>query len=49
MEKVETIALTERQKRSRRNRNIALGIALGALVIIFYAITIIRMVPGGHQ
>jgi high-affinity K+ transport system ATPase subunit B len=49
MEKVETIELTERQKRSRRNRNVALGVVLGALVIIFYAITIIRMVPGGHQ
>lgn len=48
MEKVETIELTERQKRSRRNRNIALGVVLGALVVIFYAITIIRMVPGGH-
>jgi hypothetical protein len=48
MEKVETIELTERQKRSRRNRNVALGVVLGALVIIFYAITIIRMVPGGH-
>ena len=49
MEKVEMIELTERQKRSRRNRNVALGVVLGALVIIFYAITIIRMVPGGHQ
>lgn len=49
MEKIETIELTERQKRSRRNRNIALGLVLGALVIIFYAITIIRVVPGGHQ
>jgi len=48
MEKVETIELTEPQKRSRRNRNVALGVVLGALVIIFYAITIIRMVPGGH-
>jgi hypothetical protein len=48
MEKLETIELTEPQKRSRRNRNLALGLTLAALVIIFYAITIIRMVPGGH-
>jgi hypothetical protein len=48
MEKLETIELTEPQKRSRRNRNLALGLTLAALVVIFYAITIIRMVPGGH-
>jgi len=48
MEKIEMIELTETQKRSRRNRNIALGLTLAALVVIFYAITIIRMVPGGH-
>ncbi|MDB5523572.1 MAG: hypothetical protein JWM58_1335 [Rhizobium sp.] len=45
---MDKIELTELQKRSLRNRNIALGIALAALVIIFYAITIIRMVPAGH-
>ena len=45
---MEKIELTDVQKRSRRNRNIALGVTLGALVVIFYAITIIRMVPGGH-
>jgi hypothetical protein len=46
---MEKIVLTEAQKRSRRNRNLALGLTLAALVVIFYAITIIRMVPGGHQ
>jgi hypothetical protein len=46
---MDKIELTELQKRSRRNRNIALGVSLAALVVIFYAITIIRMVPGaGH-
>jgi hypothetical protein len=45
---MDRIELTELQKRSRRNRNIALGVSLAALVIIFYAITIIRMVPPGH-
>ena len=45
---MEKIELTDIQKRSRRNRNIALGVTLGALGVIFYAITIIRMVPGGH-
>ena len=46
---MDKIELTEPQKRSRRNRNIALGITLAALVIIFYAITIVRMVPAGPQ
>jgi hypothetical protein len=45
---MDKIELTEVQKRSRRNRNLALGLSLAALVVIFYAITIIRMVPGGH-
>jgi hypothetical protein len=44
---METIQLTEPQKKSRRNRNIALGIVLALLVVIFYAITIIKMVPPG--
>jgi hypothetical protein len=45
---MEKIELTDLQKRSRRNRNIAIGVALAALVVIFYAITIIRMVPAGQ-
>ena len=44
---VEKIELTEPQKKSRRNRNIALGIVLALLVVMFYAITIIKMVPPG--
>lgn len=34
----------ERMKR-RRRRSIALGIALGVLVLIFYALTIAKMGP----
>lgn len=45
---MEKIELTGPQKKSRRNRNIALGITLALLVVIFYAITIIKMVPAGH-
>lgn len=29
--------------RRRKSRNIALGLALGALVMLFYLITIVRM------
>jgi hypothetical protein len=45
---MERIELTEVQKRSRRNRNIAIGVSLFALAVIFYAITIVRVVPPGH-
>ncbi|MBB3945014.1 hypothetical protein GGQ73_000939 [Rhizobium skierniewicense] len=40
---METIKLNEAQKRSRRGRNVALGIALAALVVLFYIITIIKI------
>ncbi len=40
---METIKLNDAQKRSRRGRNIALGILLAALVVLFYIITIIKI------
>ncbi|WP_337266637.1 hypothetical protein [Oryzifoliimicrobium ureilyticus] len=40
---IETVKLTEAQRKSRRNRNIALGIVLAAMVLLFYAITIVKM------
>ena len=40
---METVELNERQKKSRRGRNIALGVVLASLVIIFYIITIIKI------
>ena len=43
---VDKIDLTDAQRRSRRNRNIAIAAALGALAVIFYTVTIIKMVPG---
>ena len=42
---METVELTERQKKSRRGRNIALGLVLGALVVAFYLITLVKI---GH-
>lgn len=33
-------------KKRRRKRSIALGLALGALVLMFYAITIVKVGPG---
>ncbi|WP_320199073.1 hypothetical protein RMR16_002050 [Agrobacterium sp. rho-13.3] len=40
---METIKLNDAQRRSRRGRNIALGVVLAALVVLFYVITIIKI------
>jgi hypothetical protein len=40
------IVLTEEQKRRRRARSIALGVALGALALLFYLVTIVKLGPG---
>ncbi|WP_416408263.1 hypothetical protein [Agrobacterium rosae] len=40
---METIKLNDAQKRSRRGRNIALGVVLAVLVVLFYIITIIKI------
>ncbi|RUX29858.1 hypothetical protein EOA23_13175 [Mesorhizobium sp. M2A.F.Ca.ET.042.01.1.1] len=44
--KLEVVTLTERQLKARRNRSAAIGLALAALVIIFYVVTIVRF---GHH
>lgn len=40
------IVLTEEQKRRRRTRSIAIALALGALVALFYVVTIVKLGPG---
>lgn len=40
---METVKLTEAQKKSRRGRNIALGLVLAGLVVLFYAITLVKI------
>lgn len=40
------IVLTEEQKRRRRSRNIAIALVLGALVALFYIVTIVKLGPG---
>ena len=37
------IVLTEEQKRRRRARNIAIALVLVGLVVLFYALTIIKV------
>jgi hypothetical protein len=36
------IRLTEEQLRARRSRSIAIGIALGLLVLLFYIVTLVK-------
>ena len=36
------IVLTEAQKRSRRNRSVAIALALGVLVVLFFAVTMVK-------
>lgn len=39
------VVLTDEQKRRRRARSIAIALALGALVLLFYVVTIVKL---GH-
>jgi hypothetical protein len=41
----EGIVLTEEQKRRRRARSIAIALTLGALVVLFYVVTIVKLGP----
>ena len=52
IEKLELVTLTEQQKKARRSRSIAIGLALAALVVIFYVATIAKFGPAildGHD
>jgi len=40
--KDEGVVLTEAQRRARRSRSIAIALALGALVILFYVMTLVK-------
>ena len=40
--KTDGIVLTEAQKRSRRQRSIAIALALGVLVALFFAVTMVK-------
>ena len=43
---METVNLTENQKKSRRGRNIALGAVLLGLVVLFYVVTLVKFSNG---
>jgi hypothetical protein len=38
----EGVVLTDAQKRARRSRSIAIAVVCGALVILFYIITLVK-------
>jgi hypothetical protein len=42
----ESLRPTEEQARRRRGRSIAIALMLGALVVLFYVVTIVRLGPG---
>ncbi len=41
--------LTEEQLRNRRRRNLAIGLAVGFMALLFYVITIVKVGPGVFQ
>ena len=44
-ERKDMVTLTEAQRKARRSRSLAIGIALGVLVIVFYVATIAKFGP----
>jgi hypothetical protein len=42
----EGIVLSPAQQKSRRQRNIAIGLAVGFFVLLFYVVTIAKLGPG---
>jgi hypothetical protein len=42
----QSVVLTSAQVRARRSRNVAIAVILGALVVLFFAMTIVRL--GGN-
>ena len=41
-QKPDGIVLTEAQQKSRRQRSIAIALALGVLVVLFFAVTLVK-------
>lgn len=37
--------LTEAQRKARRSRSVAIGLALAALVVLFYVLTLVKFGP----
>ena len=46
MAKRRGLVLTPEQQKSRRQRNIAIALAIGCFALLFYAVTIAKLGPG---
>ena len=42
---LETVKPTEAQLKARRRRNVAIGLCLAALVVVFYVVTVLKFGP----
>jgi t-SNARE complex subunit (syntaxin) len=42
---LETVKPTETQLKARRNRSLAIGLALAAFVVVVYVVSIVRLGP----
>jgi hypothetical protein len=42
----QTFRPTAEQTRRRRNRSVAIALMLGALVVLFFIVTVVRLGPG---
>lgn len=40
------LVLTSEQKKARQQRNVAIALAIGAFVLLFYIVTITKLGPG---
>ena len=43
---IDGVVLTPEQQRSRHSRSIAIAAVLGALCLLFYVVTIVKLGPG---
>ena len=43
---LQALVLTPGQQKTRRQRNVAIGVAIGCFVLLFYAVTIAKLGPG---
>ena len=44
--KMRGLVLTPEQQKSRRQRNVAIALAIGCFVMLFYVVTIAKLGPG---
>ncbi|MGO9234207.1 MAG: hypothetical protein ACLP4V_09050 [Methylocella sp.] len=45
-DKMRGLVLTPEQQKSRRQRNVAIALAVGCFVLLFYVVTIAKLGPG---